>query len=84
MHPRKMLIDFARVHDVTPGNTTRLTFQVTRESCLLATQAGSLDSVPGEYQLHVEDGSGEKLTTPFTITGYQVEVVPFPSPTTAQ
>jgi beta-glucosidase len=81
IHPTKTLLDFVRVRDVAAGGTAAAAFVVTRDSCLLATQAGTLDSVPGEYMLSVEDGAGEVLTKALHIVGQQTAVVPFPGAT---
>ena len=78
-HPVKALIDFARVRSLAPGATREVAFELQREGLLLATEAGDLACVPGEYELSVEDGAGERLTHKLTVTGQQAVVVPFPS-----
>lgn len=78
-HPIKTLVDFKRLRDIAAGGKATATFAVAPEQLLLATAAGNLDSVPGSYELRVENGAGEVLTTPLTITGNQVTHVPFPT-----
>ena len=78
-HPVKALIDFARVRSLAPGATREVVFELRREALLLATEAGDLACVPGQYELSVEDGAGERLTRKLTVTGPQAIVVPFPS-----
>jgi hypothetical protein len=78
-HPSKTLIGFVRVRDIAVGATVDAVFDITRELLLLATEDGDLASVPGDYELRVENGAGAVLSRPLTITGKAlVVVVPFP------
>eukprot|EP01051_Picozoa_sp_SAG22_P028835 SAG22_NODE_10374_length_539_cov_0.522727_1_plen_128_part_00 len=79
-HPIKTLIDFVRLHDIGPQQTAHAVFEITQAQLLLATEDGHLASVPGVYELSVENGAGAVLVKSLAIAGEEwVVVVPFPA-----
>ena len=81
-HPVKSLFDFARVKDITPGDTTQVTFEFTAKAFAIPNQAGDIISSPGHYLISVENGAGEKLHTELHLTGDEVTLEKFPDPAT--
>ena len=79
LHPRKAMFDFVRVSDLQPGAKTTVSFSVSADSLLLATESGDLVREPGEYALSIEDGAGGELRVPLTVAGERKVVEPFPA-----
>ena len=50
--------DFTRLRDIAPGGEAAHSFVVGTPQLLLATASGDLDSVPGTYEIRVENGAG--------------------------
>ena len=79
LHPRKAMFDFVRVSDLQPGAKTTVSFSVSADSLLLATESGDLVREPGDYALSFEDGAGGELRVPLTVAGERKVVEPFPA-----
>ena len=73
------MFDFVRVSDLQPGDKTTVSFSVSADSLLLATESGDLVREPGEYALSFEDGAGGELRVPLTVAGARKVVEPFPA-----
>merc|ERR1712166_92164 len=83
VHPIKSLFDFIRVHDLADGASESVKFTVTPQALALATEEGDLMVLPGGYMLYFENGAGEAVSVPLTVTGKPALVEKFPNPQTA-
>lgn len=76
--PQKSLFDFQRVSDLEPGSSVVVSFALSAESLVLATQDGDLVRAPGKYVLSFENGAGEVLTADLELSGEQQLIEAFP------
>lgn len=81
--PNRTMFDFQRENDLLPGQRLAHAFEFNAHSLLLATEDGDLASVPGHYNVVVEDGFGGHVSVPLTISGSLTVVEPFPTPKSA-
>ena len=80
VHPIKSLFDFTRVRDLADGASESVKFTVTPQALALATEEGDLMVLPGGYVLYFENGAGEVVSVPLTVTGKPTLVEKFPNP----
>lgn len=79
--PRSQLVDFERAH-LAAGSSTLLAFEIADESVALVDGKGNLVVAPGTYQFIFTNGVDQKVTLPYTVSGAERVLEPFPQPST--
>ena len=79
MTPIKQLFDFSRVRDVAPGASRVIEFDLSAAAIAeVDEKTGDLVSEAASYTLMFDDGTGQVVTMPATVSGKRTVLEQFP------